>query len=270
MKKIRIGNQSAFSALTPLLPFEYAVANGFNAFEWFPDRHESGQGWDESDIDAETRSYIRDTARTHDIALSVHASLKSNPLHAETHGIILKDIEFASDIGAGLLNIHLDAGSGIENYVEAITPIIAYTKKAGIRLSIENTVFASPEDFNNVFGLLRKLKISAKKDVGMCLDLGHANLSEESRNDYMRFLDQLEPNVPIIHIHMHENYGDSDSHLPLFRGPAGTDMSGICLFIKRMKKRRFAGSIIFEQWPEPPLLLNEARDRLSHMWNEKC
>jgi sugar phosphate isomerase/epimerase len=270
MKKIRIGNQTAFSALTPLMPFEYAVANGFNAFEWFPDRHASGQGWDESDIDEETRSYIRDTARAHDIALSVHASLKSNPLHAETHGLILKDIEFAHDIGAGLVNIHLDTGSGIENYVEAVTPIIRHTRKAGVRLSIENTVLSSPEEFNRIFGLFHKLKIAARRDVGMCFDLGHANLYQESHNDYMQFLDLLEPGVPIIHIHLHENYGDSDSHLPLFTGPSGADMSGICLFIKRMKKRGFAGSIILEQWPEPPLLLNEARDRLNYMWNEKC
>jgi len=35
---ICIGNQSAFSATRLLEPFEYAVANGFNAFEWFPDK----------------------------------------------------------------------------------------------------------------------------------------------------------------------------------------------------------------------------------------
>jgi len=34
----------AFSALT--IPFEYAVESGFNAFEWFPDKKESGEGWD--------------------------------------------------------------------------------------------------------------------------------------------------------------------------------------------------------------------------------
>ena len=42
---IRIGNQTAFSALTPLEPFEYAVQNGFTAFEWFPDKKETGEGW---------------------------------------------------------------------------------------------------------------------------------------------------------------------------------------------------------------------------------
>jgi hypothetical protein len=67
---------------------------------------------------------------------------------------------------------------------------------------------------------------------------------------------------------MHENYGDSDSHLPLFTGPAGKNVSGISDFISRMNGRGFSGSIILEQWPEPPTLLNEARDRLYTMWNK--
>jgi sugar phosphate isomerase/epimerase len=101
----------------------------------------------------------------------------------------------------------------------------------------------------------------------MCLDLGHANLYDATRNDYLKFIDLLKPYVPIIHIHMHENYGDSDSHLPFFIGPAGKDTSGLQGFVERMKKRGFSGSVILEQWPQPSLLLNEARDRLYHMFN---
>ncbi|MBW1791987.1 MAG: hypothetical protein JRJ14_06945 [Deltaproteobacteria bacterium] len=49
-KNIRIGNQTAFMALTPLDPFLYAVENPFDAFEWFPDKKESGAGWALDDI----------------------------------------------------------------------------------------------------------------------------------------------------------------------------------------------------------------------------
>src|SRR5947209_6292522 len=42
---ISIGNQTAFSAASLMEPFEYALANGFDAFEWFPDKKESGAGW---------------------------------------------------------------------------------------------------------------------------------------------------------------------------------------------------------------------------------
>jgi sugar phosphate isomerase/epimerase len=268
MKKVRIGNQSAFSAVTPMLPFEYAAANGFDAFEWFPDKHESGEGWDEGDIDAEMRSCIRDKALKHYIALSVHAALPADPRESESRELIFRDIAFAEDIGAILLNIHLLNDEGIMNYVEAIKPVIKRTARAGIKLSIENTLYTGPENFNELFRILEKDKSLTASHIGMCLDLGHANLYEATRNDYLRFIDLLEPHVPIIHVHMHENYGDSDSHLPFFIGPAGKDTSGVQGFVERMKKRGFSGSIILEQWPQPPLLLNEARDRLYHMFDK--
>jgi sugar phosphate isomerase/epimerase len=259
--RIRIGNQTSFSAPTILQPFEYAVANGFDAFEWFPDRKESGTGWTESDMSKETRIIIRDTALAHDISLSVHAPNQLNPLTSETE-FFLQTIRFAHDISAILLNIHLYPDNGIGEYVETIIPIIKHLAEIGIRLSIENTPDTGPHEFNELFRHLRSKGLIHAGNIGMCFDLGHANLCEETRNDYLKYIDMLDPLVPVIHIHMHENYGDSDSHLPIFTGPAGNDASGINGLIERMKKRNFSGSIILEQWPYPESLLNEARTRL--------
>jgi sugar phosphate isomerase/epimerase len=268
MKKIRIGNQTAFSAATPEEPFEYAVANGFDTFEWFPDRNESGEGWDISEIDTQARSHIRDRASKHDITLAVHASLLANPLEIETHGIIMKDIKFSQDIGAALMNMHLSVHCGIDDYIEAIMPVIGQIEKAGMKISIENTPLTTPEDFNRLFSVLQDMKMVKKGNVGMCLDVGHANLCNATHNDYLSFIDRLGDQVPIIHVHMHENYGDEDTHLPLFSGPAGTNSAGIRGLMKRLKNRNFSGSIILEQWPEPHSLLNNARDGLIRLWNE--
>jgi len=103
----------------------------------------------------------------------------------------------------------------------------------------------------------------------MCLDLGHANLCASTRNDYLRFIDRLDPRVPIVHIHAHENFGEADTHLPLFTGPSAGDPAGIEGFVERMKRRSFHGCIILEQWPQPPLLLGQARDRLIRMFNHR-
>jgi len=268
MKKIRIGNQTAFSASDVMEPFEYAVANRFDAFEWFPDKHNVHEGWDVNDIDIKTRSHIRTIADKHDIALSVHASLQAEMYDPDKIDVIRNDIDFAKEIGATLINTHLCIENGINNYVDAITPVVREVEKAGLRMAIENTVFTIPKDFNNLFNIINKRKIAATGKIGMCLDLGHANLSSLCRNNFLKFLDLLNPEIPIIHIHMHENYGDSDSHLPLFTGPSSKNVSGISGFISRMNGRGYSGSIIFEQWPEPPTLLNEARDRLYNMWNE--
>jgi len=258
--RVRIGNQTALSSYSVMQPFEYAVANGFDAFEWFPDKNESGAGWDESDISKETRLLIRNTAAAHDIRLSVHAPWQLNPLRSETLEHLSKTIGFAQDTGASLLNIHLYADEGVAAFVDAIVPLMKRLAHDGIKLAIENTPNTGPEDFNKLFSLLRLTDNPSL--VGMCLDIGHANLCQATRNDYLKFIDMLDPQVPVIHIHMHENYGDNDSHLPLFTGPAGKDPTGIRGLISRMKNRNFSGCIILEQWPHPESLLVEIRTRL--------
>ncbi len=260
---IRIGSQTSFSAIPLTAPFEFAAENGFDAFEWFPDKKESGAGWSEADIPGDMREYIRKSALDRGIRLSVHAPLHSNPLKAEGH--YKSTIRFAQDIGATLLNIHLDTSGGIDAYIEAITPLLNSLGGTGILLSIENTPKTTPEDFNLLFRLLRKFGFDDPAAVGMCLDLGHANLCDQTRNDYLRYIDLLDRDLPVAHVHLHENFGDCDSHLPVFTGPSAKDDSGIRGFLERLKRRGFAGSIILEQWPEPPSLLTEARRRLFEM-----
>src|ERR1017187_6358946 len=266
MRMIPIGNQTACWAATPMTPFDYAVANGFDAFEWFPDK-KPGAGWDESDLDATQRRNICETARARGIRLSVHARWQANPLQPDSVPLFLRDIELARDVGAALLNIHFYQEQGIAAYVEAIKPLIQQTAEVGLQLAIENTPYHSPEDFNELFAQLRKLDSISTEHVGMCLDLGHANLCAATRNDFLKFLDRLDPGLPLIHLHLHENWGDHDSHLPLFTGPSGRDDSGIRGLMERIQRRNFSGSIILEQWPQPPSLLNQARDRLLQLLN---
>lgn len=258
--RIRIGNQSAFSAPSVMQPFEYAVANGFDAFEWFPDKKESGEGWDEKDMSGEMRSLIRDTAAARDIRLSVHAAWQMNPLKAGTREYFSVTARFAGDIGASLINIHLYAGEGIAAFADAVAPLVMLARREGMKLSIENTPDTGPQDFNELFSRLSSMGSAAH--VGMCLDIGHANLYGATRNDYLEFIDLLGPQVPVIHVHMHENYGDYDSHLPIFTGPSGRDLAGVNGVITRLKTRCFSGCIILEQWPQPPGLLVEGRNRL--------
>jgi sugar phosphate isomerase/epimerase len=265
-ERIRIGNQTSFAVKAPIIPFEYAVSNGFGAFEWFPDKKENGTGFMATEIDLKTRRYIRHTARANDIRLSIHAPWWANPMDYEGQALLLKDLKFAHDLGATLLNIHLYNGEGIMAYAMAITEIIERTAEMGIKLSIENTTFTVPEDFNQLFTILRDNKHKKIGHVGMCLDLGHANLCDNTHNDYLSFMDRLDKDVPIIHVHLHENYGDEDSHLPVFTGPSGKDDAGLRGFIKRLRERNFSGSIILEQWPDPPSLLNQARDKLQSMF----
>jgi phosphoglucan,water dikinase len=267
-RHIAIGNQTSVSAASATEPFWYAVENQFEAFEWFPDKKLDGAGWAEADLNPENRVQIRETAQAQHIRLSVHARWQVNPLNPECHPILLEDIQLAQDLGAVLLNIHLDTSQGVPTFIRSIRPFIERLAELGMALSIENTPAMTPQDFNQLFAELRALTSCPVDHVGMCLDLGHANLCPATLNDYLHYIDQLDAQVPIIHLHLHENYGDRDSHLPLFTGPASRDAAGIRGLIRRLDTRAFSGSIILEQWPQPPTLLNQARDRLQQMLPE--
>jgi sugar phosphate isomerase/epimerase len=247
------------------LPFEFAVEHGFDAFEWFPVRNESGVGWTEDDLAKEELAAIKKTALSHDIAFSVHAPWWANPLNKDHLGVLYRSVEFARDIGASLFNMHLYPDQGIASYARAIAPVLDRLTASHIKLSIENTPLTGPGDFNELFSELDKIGIVDAEHIGICLDLGHANLYQATRNNYLKFVDLIDLHIPLIHIHLHENYGDHDSHLTIFTGLAGRDVSGIEDFVGRLCRRRFSGCIILEQWPEPPNLLVEARSRLIEM-----
>lgn len=262
---IFIGNQTSCWTTTPFQPFEFALSQGFNAFEWFPDKTPTA-GWDDSDLDSMKRQDLKAAAQARAMRLSVHARWQANALEPQGREWLTRDLALASDLGAVLLNIHLFEGQGITAFIEAVMPLIQETARRKMLLSIENTPHHSPELFNKLFETLRDLPWGNTGHVGMCLDIGHANLAAATRNDYVGFLDRLKPTVPIIHLHAHENWGDTDSHLPLFTGPAAQDDAGIRALLDRLKARGFEGSIILEQWPNPVSLLVDARNRLLTLW----
>jgi sugar phosphate isomerase/epimerase len=266
MQRIRIGNQTAISCADPLEPFRFALRHGFDAFEWFADKKHNADGtvagWDENDMDAASRARIREAGASHDIRFTVHAPWQANPLHADGIPLLIRSVDFARDIGADLVNLHLYMDEGPEGYARALEPVLRHAAAAGLRVSIENTPHTTPADFNETFVCLGKLAGIPLGTVGMCLDIGHANLCAPTRNHFIRYLDALAPVVPIIHVHAHENHGDFDSHLTLFTGPSRDDDSGVRAFLERLQDRVYRGALILEQWPHPPQLLVEAANRL--------
>ena len=265
-QRIRIGNQTAISCADPLEPFQFALQQGFDAFEWFADKKEhadgSVAGWDEADMDAAERATIRELGAIHDVYFSVHAPWQANPLHTDGIPLLIRSIDFAHDIGADLVNLHLYMDEGPEAYARSLEPVLRHATEAGLRLSIENTPHTAPDDFNETFLCLNERDAVSSGQVGMCLDIGHANLCAPTRNNFLRYLDALTPAVPIIHVHAHENHGDADSHLTLFTGPAHDDDAGVRAFLDRLRYRDYRGALILEQWPKPPQLLVEAATRL--------
>lgn len=258
---IRIGNQTS-SHVPARVPLEFAVKHRFTAFEWFSDRGHAG--FCEVDSNTQERVQFRQIAIDHNLAYSVHAPFSANPMTTEGTAAIRRSIDFASDVGARVVIFHLFGEFPAEGYVDGVIAILNQTRDMNIVLTLENTPTTSPDHVNAVFSVLASRPETSGR-VGMCLDSGHANLHEGTRNDYLRYVDRLGDHVPILHWHAHENWGDRDSHLTLFTGPAGRDATGLRVLIERLLRRGFSGAIILEQWPSPPELLVEAEEGLRRL-----
>ena len=256
---VRIGNQTSIHAPRPLLPYEFALRHGFGAFEWLSDK--GRRGWAEDDVDPAARRRLRDEAAGR-VRFSVHAPCAAAPFTPDGAAAIGRSLDFAGDVGAAVVNVHLFTERGVAAFVTALAPLLGHARRVGTRVSIENLPATTPDDFNALFAALGRLPEAAGGVVGMCLDMGHANLCPATRNDYLGYVDRLGEHVPIIHWHAHENWGDRDSHLPLFTGPSARDDAGVRGLVRRLRRRGFRGSVILEQWPQPPELLLQARDRL--------
>ena len=149
---IRIGNQTNCH-VPARLPYEFAVAHGFDAFEWFSDK--GRWGWCEDDMPAAERVELRRTARQRGMLFSVHAPVAADPTTPSGAEAIRRSIRFGGDVGAGVVNLHLFPEHGPKLFAEALRPLLDVARSTGVRLCLENTPQTSPDHVNALFGCAR-------------------------------------------------------------------------------------------------------------------
>jgi sugar phosphate isomerase/epimerase len=263
MNKIKIGNQTNCN-VSPFLTFDFAVKNDFDAFEWFSDPGMAG--WNESSFSPEQIDQIRVTGKQKNIRFSVHAPWRADPLTDEGQQLILRSIDFAEKIGAKLVNTHIFPEYKSEFFAEKLQALLTAAKEKNLSLSLENVAECSPENVNRLFDCLGKFR-ETYDCAGFCLDIGHANIYRETRHNYGQFLDRIDEAVELIHLHAHENHGHIDEHLPLFSLSKEQNEEPVKNLLRFLKKRNFKGSIIMEQWPDPPETLAKVRNHLIELWH---
>jgi sugar phosphate isomerase/epimerase len=159
------------------------------------------------------------------IKFAVHAPFSSMNLSENDSSLRSKFVEVvgdsiskAAEIGAGIVVIHLGIVTPFSYWFPeraweacalSLQMLVRRAKSSGVKIAAENGVgqydlFASPDK-------IAKLLNGVDGGVYTCLDVGHAVLNGDINN----FVRQ-QPRI--CHVHVHDNRGGHDEHLPAGRG----------------------------------------------------
>lgn len=122
---------------------------------------------------------------------------------------IKRALEVAEQIPFRFLIVHLgereDTWSprALEFSITALEHLRAFANPLGVKLLVENI----PNDVTRPAHILEIVNAGHFTDIGVCLDVGHANLGEGVKPT----LDELKDRIRSSHLH--DNQGDRDAHL---------------------------------------------------------
>lgn len=202
-------------------------------FEWVYDIEDIGYtGWEivqegEQCITEENLPKIRELLETTDLCLTMHlpfSDMNLAGLNSGIHKEVLQQmkhyISLASDlvetvvVHPGYLSPY---GSKIpekawQTNVRSIQELCDTADEDGILIAVENM-----PNYPMIFGrepdeMLKMILDIDRDNIGMTLDVGHANTSAM----VTEFLDKCIGKI--VHVHIHDNMGKNDEHLPIGDG----------------------------------------------------
>jgi sugar phosphate isomerase/epimerase len=138
---------------------------------------------------------------------------------------VLGALETASDLGAEKVVAHPGYIDGLAVHVlddalnlamAALEKIWLRSSRLGLVLCIENMFprvgpFVESEDFEPIF--------TSFPDMKLVLDTGHANIGDKGGHRLLDFIHRFGPRIG--HLHVSDNNGTSDEHLPVGHGNIG-------------------------------------------------
>ncbi|MEF8874349.1 MAG: sugar phosphate isomerase/epimerase family protein [Candidatus Thermoplasmatota archaeon] len=199
-----------------LMPFNEALLKVEEEFEGWEILAEKYHGWEYKDD-------IIDAASTTDITLQLHAPLNDINIASINQSIrrasvkeIKKSLRLASKVGADLVTVHPGLYSPLGRYCDnvlelskrSLEELKSEAEDLDVQIAIENlpemwlTLSNEPEEMR---------ELTTELGLNFCLDIGHAYTSDNLE-------DFLETSLVPANVHLHDNVGEEDIHLPLGKG----------------------------------------------------
>ena len=156
-----------------------------------------------------------------------------------------KIIRLCNELGIKLLNFHSHSRGAyisdkkgrrliLKNFIKSLKELVKYGKKYNVKIMLENGAerreITKLKDFKYIIDRVPGLKVH--------LDIGHAfiNGGMKAIEGYIKTFKKK-----LIHVHIHDNHGRSDEHLPL-----GAGTMNYKKVVKFLKKINYNKTITFE------------------------
>ena len=168
---------------------------------------------------------FRDLMPSYKLSYSIHAPISDINIGSLNERIredsileILTTAETAANLNIDLVTIHPGLTSMAVPYMEekavekakrSLSAIDRISSEYGVRIAVENMpafpfmLGRTAEELNELIGTT---------NLGFCLDIGHANTTDQIDELIKAFGDRL------INVHIHDNNGEHDEHLTLGEG----------------------------------------------------
>ena len=179
-------------------------------------------------LDKKRVSTLKKVGKSHDIKYTVHAPFAdiniaspSKPMLNASLKRLRQSMDYADALNAQLWIFHPGVKTGISMFypgedwnqnIEGIRELHKTAEEYGLDISIENLpekygfLMKQPEDFEKFY------KETGLNDVGIALDVGHANLGGQIESFLRKLPDK------IVHMHVSDNMGENDQHLGVSYG----------------------------------------------------
>ncbi len=206
---------------------------------------------------------FRDLIPSYKLSYSIHAPISDINIGSLNERIredsileILTTAETAVSFDIDTITIHPGLSSMAVPYMEekaaekakkSLRSIDRISAEYGVRIAVENMP-AFPFMLGRTAEELKFL--IDETNLGFCLDIGHANTTDETDNLIKEFRDRL------INVHIHDNHGEHDEHLTL--GEGSIDFKGIL-----DKLKGYTGNYVIESRSFPSAV--ESQDYLKSL-----
>lgn len=179
----------------------------------------------------------------------------------------LSSLETAADLEAEKVVLHPGYISGLAVHVmaqglakamESLGIFVRRAAQLGIDVCIENMFpkyrpFVTPDDFRPVFEAFPELKFT--------LDTGHAHMGDETGGRALAFIARY--GERLLHLHVSDNSGQADEHLPVGRGTISFET-----LMEALVHMGYDGTLTLEVFSPDRANLTESRRRLCRMLSE--